>query len=433
MSDARNDGAVRARAQRGHPRRRELAGARVRLGRAARRSSSPAPRAPTSGTSRARATSTTCSRCGASILGHAHPRSSRRCSSAAADGTSYGAPTEREVVLAEAICERVPSVREGAPGVVSGTEATMTAVRLARGATGRRQDREVRRLLPRPRRRAAGRRRAAAWPPSACPARPACTDGGRGRHRRRALQRRCPTLDDDVAVRHRRAGRRQHGPRRARRRASSRACAPRATAVGALLIFDEVITGFRARPRRRAGAATASRPTSPCFGKVIGGGLPVGAFGGRADVMDDARAARPRVPGGHAVGEPARHRGRASPCSTLLDDGAYTMLAGRAAQLAACSTDAFGEAGLPVQVPRVGPLVGLFFAATAGRLRRRRSRPTRSCYAAFFHAHARSRRRRSPPAPTRSLFPGLAHDQGRARARRRPGRRSRRGKWRSTA
>ena len=180
---------------------------------------------------------------GAIIAGHAHPAIVEAVQRAAVDGTSYGAPTEREVLLAEAICERVPSV-EQVRLVSSGTEATMSAVRVARGFTGR--DKVVKfagnyhghgdLLLAeagsgpgRPRaaraRPASPRRR---WPtPSSSP------------------YNVVPELDERHRLRHRRAGRRQHGPRRARPTGFLKGLRAECDRVGALLIFDEVITGFR--------------------------------------------------------------------------------------------------------------------------------------------------------------------------------------------
>ena len=166
---------------------------------------------------------------GASILGHAHPAVVDAVQRAAAAGTSYGAPTEREVELAEVIAARVPSV-DKVRLVSSGTEAGMTAVRLARGATGRREDPQVRGLLPRPRRRAARRRGQRRRHPR--PARFGRRHRGhRGRHRRRPLQRRrrarrrLRPLRRRPRGRHRGTGRRQHGPGRPRSTASSPACA----------------------------------------------------------------------------------------------------------------------------------------------------------------------------------------------------------------
>ena len=109
---------------------------------------------------------------GPMLLGHAHPEVVEAVQAAVARGTSFGTPTEGEVELAEEIVARGRPV-EQVRLVSSGTEATMSAIRLARGFTGRDQGGEVRRLLPRPRRRAARRGRLRAWPPSGCPTPPA--------------------------------------------------------------------------------------------------------------------------------------------------------------------------------------------------------------------------------------------------------------------
>ena len=166
---------------------------------------------------------------GASILGHAHPKVVEAVQRAAADGTSYGAPTAREVELAEAICARVPSV-EKVRLVSSGTEAAMTAVRLARGATGRVEDRQVRRLLPRAPRRAPGGGGERGRDPGAARV------GGRHRRARSPTPSSSPTTTSaaldavfathgaDLAAVLVEAGRRQHGARPAEDRASSKAC-----------------------------------------------------------------------------------------------------------------------------------------------------------------------------------------------------------------
>ena len=292
---------------------------------------------------------------GASILGHAHPAVVAAVSQAASRGTTFGAPTPGEVLLAEAICERVEGC-EMVRLVSSGTEATMSAVRLARGATGR--DRimvfagcyhghsdgllagggsGVATLgLP----ASAGVPRAAVAETVVVP------------------YNRVPAIGDDVAaviVEPVAANMGLVAPAPGFL-AGLRAACDRA---GALLIFDEVITGFRLA-RGGASGVFGVRPDLWCFGKVIGGGLPVGAFGGRRDVMAQLAPTGPVYQAGTLSGNPlATAAGLA--VLELLDDEAYVELGSRAARLGAGLAAALSGAGLEVQVPVAGSLVGLFF------------------------------------------------------------------------
>ena len=123
----------------------------------------------------------------------------------------------------------------------------------------------------------------------------------------------------------------------------------RCTRTGALLVFDEVITGFRVG----VGGAQerfAITPDLSIFGKVVGGGLPLAAVGGPGRADGRARAARPRVPGGHALGEPARDRGRARGARQLDADSVRRRSSGSPARLAAGLDDAFTDAGVAAQV-----------------------------------------------------------------------------------
>jgi glutamate-1-semialdehyde 2,1-aminomutase len=181
----------------------------------------------------------------------------------------------------------------------------MSAVRLARGITGPRPGREVRRLLPRALRRLLPAV-AAAWPCSGLPGSAGVTKA-RWPTPGRPLQR-GPRPRRLGGLRDRRAGGGEHEPGGAGPgflEGLRSAC----DAVGALLIFDEVITGFRLGPAGPPGWSGVT-PDLWCFGKVIGGGLPVGAFGGPGRPHRRAGPDRPGVPGRHAVGEPARDRGR---------------------------------------------------------------------------------------------------------------------------
>jgi glutamate-1-semialdehyde 2,1-aminomutase len=179
-------------------------------------------------------------------------------------------------------------------------------------------------------------------------------------------------------------------------------------AAGALLVFDEVITGFRVG-RGGAQERFGVTPDLTCMGKVIGGGLPLAAFGGRADVMGCLAPEGPVYQAGTLSGNPlATAAGLA--VLELLDDGAYTQLSGRAAELAAGLAQVIAEAGLPVAVPVVGSLVGLFFNQTAPTDFATSKASDAATYARFFHEML-DRGVALPPSPFEALFPSLAHDK----------------------
>jgi len=317
---------------------------------------------------------------GAIILGHAHPVVVDAITRAAADGTSYGAPTEREVLLAEAICERVPSV-EQVRLVSSGTEATMSAIRLARGFTGRNKvvkfagnyhgHSDLLLAAGGSGIATLGLPGSAGVPPSAVAETVVVPFNV------------VPALDDDVAcviVEPVAANMGLIAPAPGFLEGLRAAC----DASGALLVFDEVITGFRLGP---GGAQEhfGIRPDLSCFGKVIGGGLPVGAFGGRADVMASLAPLGPVYQAGTLSGNPLATAAGLAVLSQL-DDGAYRMLEGRAAQFAGWLRDVFAEADLDVQVPVLGTLMGLYFGASAASDYDAARATDEKRYAAFFHA-----------------------------------------------
>jgi glutamate-1-semialdehyde 2,1-aminomutase len=350
---------------------------------------------------------------GAVLLGHAHPVVTEAITKAAALGTTFGAPTPGEVLLAEGICERVPGC-EQVRLVSSGTEAAMSAVRLARGVTGR--DRVVKfdgcyhghsdGLL-------AGGGSGVAMlglPGSVGVSKGAVADTVV------APYNVVPALDSEVAcviVEPVAANMNLVAPADGFLVRLRRAC----DAVGALLIFDEVITGFRLG----AGGATAwsgVRPDLWCFGKVIGGGLPVGAVGGRRDLLKSFAPQGPVYQAGTLSGNPLA---TAAGLAVLdeVSDADYAELASRAATFATNLSRAISDGGLAVNVPVIGPLVGLFLGASAGGnsdgelpapidYLTAHELAANGFYPRFFHAMLR-RGIALAPGAYEVMFPGLSH------------------------
>ena len=347
---------------------------------------------------------------GAVIAGHGHPHIVEAVRLAAGEGTSYGAPTHREVLLAEAICERVPSC-EKVRLVSSGTEATMTAIRLARGATGR--DRVVKlagnyhghsdALLA-----ASGSAVAhldhgdgGTVPGSAGVPVAAVADTTV------APYNQVPSLDETVAcviVEPVAANMGLVAPLPGFLAGLRAEC----DRVGALLVFDEVITGFR------LGIGGAQQvfgvtPDLTCFGKVIGGGLNIGAFGGSAEIMDHLAPLGPVYQAGTLSGNPlATAAGLAA--LSLLDQVAYAHLESVAMRLAIGLETVLGEAGLSARAPRVGPLVGLFIGDEVPHDYDGARATDEVAYGRFFHEMLK-RGVALAPGAYEVMFPGLAHTE----------------------
>jgi glutamate-1-semialdehyde 2,1-aminomutase len=322
---------------------------------------------------------------------------------AAADGTSYGAPTEREILLAEAITARVAGC-ELVRFVNSGTEATMSAMRVARGFTGR--DRVVKfagnyhghadALLVE-----GGTAMAALGiPGSAGVPASAVADTVV------APYNVVPPLDEQVAcviVEPIAANMGVVPPAPGFLEGLRAAC----DEVGALLVFDEVITGFRVA-FGGAQELFGVRPDLWCFGKVIGGGLPVGAFGGRRDVMDVLAPDGPVYQAGTLSGNPlAMAAGRA--VLDQLEPATYDRLRARAAALGRGLHDALDGAGVPATVPVAGSLVGLHFGAEPAADYATARQTDERTYARFFHALL-DRGVALAPGAYEALFVGVAHD-----------------------
>ena len=302
---------------------------------------------------------------GALLFGHARPEIVEAARAAAARGTTFGAPTELEVELAERITAAMPSV-EMVRLVSSGTEAAMSAIRLARGVTGR--DLVVKfegcyhghsdALLA----EGAGSGVATLGIPGS----PGVTDGA-------ARDTLTVPFNDVEAVERAFA---EHGERIAavivEPVAANMGVVPpepgflerlreRCAADGALLVFDEVITGFRIA-FGGAQAAYAVAPDLTILGKVMGGGFPSAAFGGRRDVMERLAPVGPVYQAGTLSGNPVAVAAGIAALDLAAELDPYPGLAETATELAAGLTDRLSRRGIAVTVNRAGSLFSVFFS-----------------------------------------------------------------------
>lgn len=340
---------------------------------------------------------------GASILGHAHTTVTEAIVDAAGRGTTFGAPTEGEVRLAEELTSRYDGL-EQVRLVSSGTEATMSAVRLARGATGRAT---VVKFVG----NYHGHSDALLAAGGSSVAEQATSDSagvtpGAVADTVVAPYNVVPRLDPSVAVvcvEPVAANMGLIAPADGFLEGLRSEC----DRVGALLLFDEVITGCRVGFSGATGRYGV-RPDLWCFGKVIGGGLPIGAFGASTEVMSNVAPLGPVYQAGTLSGNPLA---TAAGLAVLaeLDHEAYDVLDRKAEVLADGLRAAFGSAGVDAVVPRVGPLVGLFFGVdTPSDFTSAKASVERGCYPAFFRGML-ERGVALAPGPYEVMFVSLAH------------------------
>ena len=351
---------------------------------------------------------------GPMILGHAHPEVLAAVARTSAAGLSFGTPGPGEVELAEEIVARVAPV-EQVRLVSSGTEATMSAIRLARGFTGRPlvvkfagcYHGHVDALLA-----AAGSGVATFGLPDSAGVTAATT-----------AEVIVLPYNDLAAVRSAFAARPgQIAAIITEAAAANMGVVPPAPgfnaglaeiahADGALLIFDEVMTGFRVSRAGMWGLQAPSESFTPdlfTFGKVIGGGLPVGAFGGRAEVMALLAPDGPVYQAGTLSGNPVA---TAAGLATLrgCDEAVYARLDETAAVVGDLADAALTEAGVPHRLQRVGNLFSIFFAdgeiTDYDGARTQRS----DVFAAFFHAMLAAGVY-LPPSAFEAWFVSSAHD-----------------------
>jgi glutamate-1-semialdehyde 2,1-aminomutase len=347
---------------------------------------------------------------GPMILGHADDEVTGAIRDALARGTSYGAPTRLEIEMAEEIIDAVPSV-EMVRMVNSGTEATMSAIRLARGATGR--DKIVKfegcyhghgdSLLVK-----AGSGVATLGLPDS-PGVPA----------RLAENTITAPFNDAGALEQVFA---EHGRSVAavivEPVAGNMGCVPPGEGYlrrvrdvtarhGALLIFDEVMTGFRLA-RGGAQALYGVRPDITTLGKIIGGGLPVGAYGASRDLMREIAPAGPVYQAGTLSGNPLAMTAGLTTLRRLRDPSVYERLERAGARLTEGLAGAARDAGAQTTTNRVGSMWTSFFTPGAVTDWASAARADRDAYGKFFHAML-DEGVYLAPSQFEAAFIGLAH------------------------
>ncbi len=300
---------------------------------------------------------------GPMICGHAHPKIIEAVQKAAARGLSFGAPSPGEVTMAERICELVPSLDQ-VRMVNSGTEATMSAIRVARAATGR--DRIIKfegcyhghgdSFLVK-----AGSGAQTLGVPTS-PGVPAALA-------ELTLNARFNDLDSvsELITRH---------PDEiaaviVEPIAGNMNCVPPVSGFlqglrdlcshhGTVLIFDEVMTGFRVHPQGAQGLYGVI-PDMTCFGKVIGAGMPVGAFGGKSEFMNLVAPAGPVYQAGTLSGNPVAMAAGITNLELISEPGFYERLSQTTVELAAGLKQAAEHANIPLCTVAVGGMFGIFF------------------------------------------------------------------------
>ena len=348
---------------------------------------------------------------GPMILGHAHPEVTRAIQARVRRGLGTGTPSPDEARLGRLIVDTVPAV-ERLRFVVSGTEACFSALRLARAATGRTK------LV-----KFAGcyHGHGDAFLSSAgSGALTFGTPDSPGVPEETARATITVPFNDLDAVRS--AFEANAGaiaalfvepvsgnmgliePRDGFLQGLRDLCDEH----GALLVFDEVMTGFRVHPRCAQGRY-GIRPDLTCFGKVIGGGLPVAAYGGRADLMSRIAPEGPVYQAGTLAGNPVAMTAGYHTLRILLQPGVFERIEASTARLVEGMEAAAKDASVPLSVPRVGCMMGVWFAKTPPANLEEAKASDLNAFRRY-HAAMLSHGVHLPPSPFEAWFVSLAHD-----------------------
>lgn len=346
------------------------------------------------------------------ILGHAHRKVVEAVAAAAGRGTSFGAPTAGEVELAELIASALPGV-EMLRFVSSGTEATMSALRLARAATGRSKilkfagcyHGHVDSMLV-----AAGSGAATLGLPDSA----GVTEGARSDtvvavyNSTDAVADAFDRYGEDLAaaiVEPVAANMGVVPPQPSFLPALAEGC----RAAGSLLIFDEVVTGFRVGWSGAQGMFEIS-PDLTTLGKVIGGGLPLAAYGGRRDLMEMVAPSGPVYQAGTLSGNPISVAAGLATLRALEEPTVYPRLEHLGSRLADGLAEAAKSAGAALTVQRVGSMLTAFFTDAEVRNLDDARRSDTDAFARFFHAMLEAGVY-LPPSQFEAAFVSLAHTE----------------------
>jgi len=344
------------------------------------------------------------------ILGHSHPQVVEKLRQAIERGTSFGAPTEMEITLARMICAAMPSI-EMIRFVNSGTEATMTALRLARAFTGR--DRIVKfagcyhghadGLLAK-----GGSGLATLGIPDSpgVPLGYAQNTLVAPYNNSEAVEQLFQRYPEEIAavIVEPVAANMGVVPPQPGFLATLRKLT---NEFGALLIFDEVITGFRVA-YGGAQALYGITPDLTCLGKIIGGGLPIGAYGGRREIMEMMAPVGPVYQAGTLSGNPLVMTAGIETIKVLSQPGVYHQLEARSSSLEEGLVKAASESGIGLHISRVASLLTVFFTAKPVVDYESAKQANTTLFGRFFH-RLLAEGIYWPPSQFEAVFVSLAH------------------------